>query len=270
MIKHRQIIDKIGFEHLAQAIDEDLARLFNYAMRFKKGGSIDDVSSYILPLILARWDCVLLAENGLAKYYKEKVFLMLAILLHKYGLSENRITEEAIKSITILNDNMVLGEDFFRKSQEIKKLLKTKPLELRRKPRKPQNITFFRANDIISIKIDGKYYIAYIHKLTGVNEAAVIEFYDEVFEKIPKIKELTNMKAKGERFNDGKIRIAKFAIYGMKHQPDLANQIHLIGSSTKTNIVPDNKHLEESIGLFTVSNLFFIQKTIREMFKTEV
>ncbi|WP_299435588.1 hypothetical protein [uncultured Aquimarina sp.] len=265
-MKHKQIIDKIGFEQLAQAIEEDLARLVNYAMAFKKGGSIDGISLYVLPLMLARWNCVLLAENGIAKHYKEKVFLMLATLLHKFGLSDNSITEEAINAIDTLNNDIVLSDDFHRKSQQIKDFLQTKPLELKRKPRKPENSTFFRANDIVSIKIDHRYYAAYIHKLTGVNEAPILEFYDKIFEKIPQIEELKDLKAKGEKFNDGIIRISNFAIYGMKYQPDLANQIHLIGSSKNLDIVPNNNHLKESIGLFTVSNLFFIQKTIKKMF----
>jgi len=265
-MKHKQIIDKIGFEQLAQSIEEDLARLVNYAMAFKKGGSIDDISQYVLPLILTRWNCVLLTENDIAKYYKEKVFLMLATLLHKYGLSDNSITDEAINAIDTLNNDIVLSDDFHRKSQQIKEFLQTKPLPLKRKPRKPENSTFFRANDIVSIKLDNRYYAAYIHKLTGVNEAPILEFYDAIFEKTPQVKDLKGLKAKGEKFNDGKIRIANFAIYGMKYQPDLANQIHLIDSSKNLEITPQNNHLEESIGLFTVSNLFFIQKTIKKMF----
>ena len=72
-MKHQQILDKLAFKQLNQAIDEDLARLVSRAMSFRKGGSITDISSYVLPKILTRWNCVLLAENGLAEFYKEKV-----------------------------------------------------------------------------------------------------------------------------------------------------------------------------------------------------
>lgn len=265
-MKHKQIIDKIGFEQLAQAIEEDIARLVTRAMSLKKGESINDITSYVLPLILTRWNCVLLAKNGLAKHYKEKVYLTLATLLHKYGISDKTLTNKAIDSIDYLNDKIVLSDDFHRKSSQIKDFLQTKPLELKRKPPKQKNITFFRENDIVAIKLDNKYYIAYIHKLTGVNECPILEFYDNVFENLPKLEDITTLKARGQKFNDGKIRISNFAIYGMKYQPDLANQIHLISSNKNTNKAPENNHLEESIGLFTVSNLFSIQKTITEMF----
>lgn len=266
-MKHKQIIDKIGFEQLAQAIEEDLARLVNYAMSFKKGGSIDDVPSYVLPLILTRWNCVLLAENGLAKYYKEKVAVTLAVLFHKYGISDKTVTDKAISAIDMLNDNVVLSDDFYRNSQRIKDFLKTALLALKRKPRKPENRTFFRPNDVVAIKIGNYYYVAYIHELTGVNEAPIIEFYDSIFLNIPQIEALQNVKAKGKKYNDRKVRKANFAVYGMTYQPDLANQVHLIGSSENLHIAPDNSHLEEPIGLFTVSNLFFIQKTLKEMFQ---
>ena len=263
---HKQIIEKIGFEKLSKALEEDLARLINIAMSLKKGGTINDVSTYAIPLLLTRWNCVIMADIGIAQYYKEKVVLTLATLFHKYGLSDKSITDEAIKAIDILNDNIVLSDDFFNKSGRIKDFLRTKPSELKRKPRKPDNLTFFRANDIVSIKLDTKYYVAYIHKLTGVNEAPILEFYDGVFEEIPKMEELNKLRAKGQKFNDGKIRIANFAIYGMKYQPDLAGQIHLIGSDENSELKPNNSALEESIGLFTVSNLFFIQDTIKKMF----
>lgn len=82
-------------------------------------------------------------------------------------------------------------------------------------------------------------------------------------------KDLKDFKAKGIMFNDGIIRIANYAIYGITHQPDLANQIHLIKSNENLEIKPNNSHLEASIGLFTVSNLFTIQNTIKKMFNDE-
>ncbi|UII32927.1 hypothetical protein LVD17_03665 [Fulvivirga ulvae] len=265
-MKHKQIIDKIGVGQLAQAIEEDLIRLINLTMSLKRGGSIKDIPSYVLPLLLTRWDCVLLAEDGIAIHYKEKVVLTLATLLHKYGLSDKIITDKAINAIDHLNEAVVLSDDFYRKSPQIKDLLLTKPLEWKRRPKIPKNTTFFRPNDIVSIKLDDKYYVAYIHELTGVNESPILEFYDSVFENKPAIEDITALKAKGEKYNDGKVRIAHFAIYGMKYQPDFANQVHLIRAGN-LEMIPDNSHLEEAIGLFTVSDLFAIQKTIEKMFE---
>ncbi len=155
---------------------------------------------------------------------------------------------------------------FLQKIHQIKDFLLTKPKELKRKPAKPESITFYREGDVISINVDGKYYLAYVHKLTGTNESPIIEFYDAVFDEKPTLKDISSLKAKGEKFNDGKTRRARFAIYGMKYQPDLANQIHLIKSCSESEMMPENSHLEESIGLFTVSNLFFIQDKVKAMF----
>ena len=263
---HQQILNKLAFSQLSQAIDEDLARLVIRARALRKGGSITDISSYVLPKILTRWNCVLLAENGLAEFYKEKVALTLAILLHKYGFSDKEIIQKAIFAIDVLNDEVVLSDDFNRKSDQIKDFITTIPKTLKRAPSQPENITFYRAKDVISINIDSKYYVAYIHELTGVNESPVIEFYNKVFNKKPKIEDMSGLKAKGQNYNDGTTRKSYFAVYGMKYQPDLANQIHLMKSCHDSEMLPENGHLEEAIGLYAIMDLFNIQDVIRKMF----
>ncbi|MEP2279465.1 hypothetical protein [Maribacter sp.] len=265
-MKHKQITDKIGFQQLNESVEDDLIRLVTRGMALKNGGSLDDIESYVLPLMLTRWNCVLKAETGLVRYYKEKVYLTLATQLHKYGFSDKHITEKALEAIDLLNDNVVLSDDFFRKSPKIKEFLKTKPTALKRKPSRQKNITFFRENDVISINIDGTYYIAFIHKLIGVNESPVIEFYEQVFNRPPKLEDIKIKKARGQQYNDDIIRASKFAIYGMKYQPDLANQIHLLSASENSTMAPDSSHLEECVGVYTVSNLFTIQDTVRKMF----
>ncbi len=37
---------------------------------------------------------------------------------------------------------------------------------------------------------------------------------------------------------------------------DLANQVHLIKSGVDSDMMPDNRHLEEFVGIHTVRNLF--------------
>ncbi len=265
-MNHKQIIDKVAFGKLGDAMEEDLARLVSSAMSFRKGGSIKDIPSYVLPKMLTRWNCVLLAKDGIAEYYKEKVVLTMATLFHKYGLRDENITNEAILAIDKLNDGVVLSDDFYRKSDEIKEFLKTKPIDLKRKPHIPDSVTFYRAKDIVSIQIEDSYYLGYIHKLTGVNDCPILEFYDKVFVEQPTIKDINNLKAKGEKYNDGIIRKSRFAIYGMKYQPDFANQIHLISSSVNSELIPDSDHLEESVGLYTVTDLFRIQGIIKKLF----
>ena len=53
-MKHKQIIDKIGFEQLNESIEDDLKRLVTRGMARKNGGSLDNVEAYVLPLMLTR------------------------------------------------------------------------------------------------------------------------------------------------------------------------------------------------------------------------
>lgn len=266
-MKHQQALDKLAARFVIKSIDEDITRLMIKGMSFLKNKSITNLNSYIIPLLLNRWNCVLLANNGLEKNYKETVTVALALLLHKYGLSDTEITEKAIKSIDVLNKNVALSDDFFRKSKDIKSLVSSIPKPLTKKPNRIESITFYRAKDIISIQYKEKYYCAYILQITGVNESPILEFYDIIFDKKPQLKDLKNIKkARGKKLNDGKIYISRHAIYGMKNLPDLANQVHLIGSCIDIKNAPNNSHLETPTGIYTVSNLFSLQKTIHSLF----
>lgn len=261
---HQQVLDKLAAKHLVKSIDDDLASLTFNAMCFEKQDTNKQLL-YILPKLLNRWNCVLKSDEEVSNIYKQKTVLALSILLHKYGFKDNDITSKAVSAIDELNINVVLSDDFFRKTEEIKKLLTSAPLPLKRKPAFVESITFYRKMNVISIQLENNFYGAYIHEISGVNESPILEFYDGVFDKIPSFNELKNLPAKGQLYNDGTERISLHSVYGMKHQPDLANQIQLIRACVDTP--PSNSHLKESIGLHTVSDLFEIQKTIKEMFK---
>ncbi|NML23529.1 hypothetical protein HHL16_21805 [Pseudoflavitalea sp. G-6-1-2] len=260
---HQQIIDKLAARHLVQSIDEDLARLVYTAMCFHKDDSKQ--ASYILTKLLLRWNCVLKAGDTVSVHYKKKTVLALAVLLHKYGFTDNNITAESLQAIDDLNADVVLDDDFFRKSEEIKKFLTAEPVKLKRKPTVPENITFYRPKDVISIQLDNRYYAAYIHRLSAPNESTVIEFYDGIFDHVPTLAELERLQAKGQKFNDGLERVANFSICGLKFLPDLANQVQLISACIETK--PSNSHLSESIGLYTVKDIFMIQDDITAMFQ---
>ncbi|WP_286964927.1 hypothetical protein [Flavobacterium sp. UBA4854] len=139
------------------------------------------------------------------------------------------------------------------------------PIPLKRKPSVPESITFYRKGDVISIQLENRFYAAYIHKITGANESPILEFYDGVFDKIPTWGNLQNLPAKGQLYNDGIKRISKFSVYGLKHEPDTANQIRLIKASVDNP--PANNHLKESVGLYSVIDLFTLQRDIKNLFK---
>lgn len=264
---HQQILDKLASKHLVRSIDEDLARLTYYAMCFEK--DYEKQFTYIFPKLMLRWNCVLNAnKDAVTDNYKLITILGLCIQLHKYGFADKDLTEEALKAIDKLNEAVVLSDDFFRKSDEIKKIISSVPVQLKRKPTIPESITFYREKDVISIQLGNKFYPAYIHKLTGANESPVIEFYDGVFDKVPTIQDLENLNAKGQVYNDGTERVSRFSVSGMKYLPDLANQVKLISACVDQK--PSDKHLGESIGLYAVKDLFQLQNDIRNLFNVKL
>ena len=263
---HQQILDKIADKSLAISIDEDLARLTGDAMTYYE--QREDRITYILPKLFLRWNCVLEADNNkISDLYKQKTILAIAVCLHKYGFSDNDIILKALDSIDKLNDATALSDDFFRKSKEIKQFLNSTPTILKRRPLVPNNITFYRAEDVISIQLNKKYYAAYIHYLYRPNEIPIIEFYDAVFDKVPTMAELENVPAKGEIGNDGIEELMRFFVPGIKFLPDLANQIKLVSACIKEP--PSISHLKSEYDpnhFSRGSDIFKIQKDIKKLF----
>lgn len=265
---HQQILDKLAAKSLVQNIDEDLARLTAIAMRYAKHDKeiAANLTNYILPKMLLRWNCVLEADGSeVTINYKRKANVALAVMLHKYGLTDEIITEKAISAIDDLNNEVVLGDDFFRKTAEIKTFINSKPTELKRIPSSPENITFYRPKDVISIQLGEQYFCAYIHGHERPNESPILEFYDKIFDSVPEIGELQNINAKGRMYDSGIARISKFSVAGIKFLPDLANQIKLIAACVQTP--PSNAHLDKPVGLYTISDVFGIQDDIDNLFR---
>ena len=253
---HQQILDKAVSRFTARAMDEELAYLVFNAMCGVKHNWADSVKGYVLPKLLMRWNC-LLEDNEVKQTDKQATILCMAVLLHKYGIVDDEIIQNTIKAIDGLNEAIVLSEDFERKSGKIKEFLLTPPTELKRKPSVPDTMTFYREKDIITIKVNGKYGAAYIHTITGYNEAPVIEIYDYAFDHMPTLDELKGKKALSQKFNDGSECIGFYKISGLKYMPDPANQIHLIAACVDEK--PVNSHLKKSIGLWTGSDVFDLQ-----------
>ncbi len=264
---HQAILDKLAAKHLVQAMDEDLARLLVRAMSYARHDAeiAGNVAAYILPQIRRRWDCVLQAQQPQATdHYKQKAWLAMAVSLHKYGLADREITEMALQAIDGLNEAVVLSDDFFRKSKDIKAFILTAPVVLKRKPAAPDNITFYRPADVIAIQMAGQYFAAYIHRLGSINESPVVEFYDGIFDSVPALGELEKLQAKGMKYNDGVARIARYSLAGLKYLPDPAGQVHLVRACVAHP--PADHHLQKPVGLYTVSDIFEIQDHIKTLF----
>lgn len=271
-INHAQALKKLAADTLVQTLDEDLARLMTTLMAYAKHDAAlaANPGAHALPLVMRRWNCVLQAsDDTVAALYRQKTVVALAILLHKYGIADAAITTQADAAIDALNDAVALSDDFHRKTAGIKEaFLHTPPTPLKRAPGLPDSLTFYRAGDVVSYQLDGRYYAAYVHHCAGINTSPVIEFYDAVFDRVPSIDQLQDKPAKGRRYNDGSVRIERMAVAGMKFMPDPAGQIVLVKACVETP--PDNSHLKKSVGLNVVSDILDMQERVDGLFGARV
>ncbi len=153
--------------------------------------------------MLLRWNCVLKANTeDVTLLYTQKAALALAILLHKYGIHDEAITENALNMIDRLNKSVALSDDFYRSSEATKACLVQKPSSLQRRPTLPKDLTFWRAGDVVSIQIEERFHACYVHEILRANSVTLIEMYDWVSTDKPTLADLTKSKAKGGIYNN--------------------------------------------------------------------
>ncbi len=267
-ITHAQALMKLAADILVQTLDEDLARLLADTMaRARHDASIAaNPSASVLPPLLRRWNCVLQAgDDAASPLYRDKTVVALAILLHKYGIADAGILDRADAAIDALNEAVALSDDFHRKTGAIKTaFLRTPPAPLKRAPGLPDSLTFYRAGDVVSYQLEGRYHAVFVHRCAQTNQSPVIEFYDAVFDHVPAIDELRDKPARGRRYNDGSARIERMSVAGMKFMPDPAGQFVLIKACVDTP--PDSSRLGEPVGLYGVSDVFDLQDSVDGMF----
>jgi hypothetical protein len=265
-MRHQQILDKLAARFLVQALDESFARAMTWGITAKEFSL--DLQNQIWQKILSRWDCVLQEEDKkeVSAAYKQKTILAMAVTAHKYGLNIDSILPQALAAIDALNAAVELSDDFERRSPQIKAFLQTPPQPLKRRPVMPDNITFFRPQDVVSIQSRKRFYAAYVHRDTGINECPVIEFYDGVFDHVPSLEEIQKLPARGAHYQDGRVRISRYAVAQMKYLPDPANQVKLIAAAVAQP--PSGKHLEASVGLYELTDIFALQKALEYLFRT--
>jgi hypothetical protein len=267
-VTHAQALDKLAARTLVQNLEEDIARQLGSTLAYAKydRAIAADPAAHALVPLLRRWNCVLQAgADAASPIYRDKTAVALAILLHKYGIADAAIAARADAANDALNTKVALSDDFHRRSDAIKTMfLRTAPAPLKRAPGHPDSLSFHRAADVVSMQLDGRYYAAYVHGCVNPNESPIIEFYDAVFDHVPSLAELTGRRAKGQRYDDGSESVSKYSVAGMKFMPDPAGQIVLVKACVET--APDNAHLPQGVGLFTVSDIFDIQGSVGRMF----
>lgn len=250
---HKQILEKLG-RFMPKSVEHDVYKIVNDLISYEKLSM-----KAVLDKLMPRWNCVL-NDLGMEEAYKAKVILTITVLLHKCGLSDTEMIEKSLKSIDLMNDIMATTDAFFRQTSQIKEFIQSTPIPLSRRPPLQENITLYRPQDVFSFQLNNRFYAGYVHRNLQ-NEAPVVEFYDAVFDEVPTIKQLEGVRAASlNRYNDGVVRISKFAVYGMKYLEDYANQVNLIKACVETP--PDNSHLAPSIGSCTISDIIEIQRKV--------
>ncbi len=256
-MEHKKILDRLACQNLIATLNEEITFLVIRARGLVKWNKEMTVSEYVVSKLLKRWNNVLQVNEAENRFYKEKVYFVIGVLLHKYGIAVEEVTTKAIEALKTLDDNIITSDKMSKELPKVIELLKQKPVELKKNPRRvTASNTHYRVNDVIAINISGIYHIAYVHKI--FQETPIIEFYESTFDYSPKIDEMKNVKAKGIKYNDESVKTEKFMLSLAKRIPDFANQIHLIGNDQNLKLIPDNSHLTQSIGEFTGSNVFNI------------
>jgi hypothetical protein len=261
-MNHSQVLLKLSAPKMVEAMQEDISRLVINAMISKKNAGADEWLKRVLPPLKIRWNQVLNGSKEISADYTSKAWVVLSVLLHKYGLIDKSIIKKAELAMDALNKGLVLSDDFARQTERIKQFLRRTPEPLKRNPTQPKSITFYRAGDVISFELKEKYYAGYIHRITGNTEAPEVEWYDVKLDHVPSLTELKKATAKGRKYNDGITRISTFALYGLKSNPDPAHQVQLIGSGIAP---PSNAHLQTGIGM-ALFDIFRMQIILEEMF----
>ena len=97
---------------------------------------------------------------------------------------------------------------------------------------------------VVAMELDGRFHALYVHGCARTNQSPIVEFYDAVFDHVPQMAELADVRARGRRYNDGVGRVARFSISGLKFLPDPASQFTLVKACVETP--PDPGHLQPS------------------------
>lgn len=264
-VKHGQLLEKLSAAWMVQALDQEIADLVAWHMAARHQTSTEVADAVLSPL-LDRWNHVLQAgADAVSPHYRDKVLVALATLLHKYGCADAELTARACRAIDALAEGVVLRDAFARQADTYKRELTEPPAPLKRRPARADAITFFRPRDVIVIALDGRHHAAYVHKLTGLNESPVIEFYEGAFDNVPTLSDLAGARAVGPMYDDGVPRIGRYSVHRLTYEPDPAHQVHLIAACVDTP--PPNDHLAQPIRLRIAEDISSIQRVIRKLYR---
>ncbi|WP_417761555.1 hypothetical protein [Shewanella sp.] len=227
-MEHGAIAKQIVNSSYINTMEQEIRSLLNRHWRqLNDGGS---AQALIIDPLKNRWQMALTdpsASQQPPQYYSYKNRLLMAILLHKYGLADTQLTAQALKDIDLLNQHVVLSDHFFRQSDALKTLLTSDTSLITRKPNRTDNTTFFRQGDVISIRLGDYYYCAYVFDIYGYNEMPALQLFAKRFVQQPQLAELEGVAAVTEN-RGGKAEVAQWYVGGLSWFPDPAGQVTLL------------------------------------------
>lgn len=256
LVRHKQILDRLAIGQIPEVVQDEVnglaGRSFIYAKHAgHQGARYDDV----VPRLLRRWSGLLDATDATYdRMIGHQVAIALATCLHQVGLVHEALTDRAVAGIPELNEGVWLSDTFERQSPEITGLLRSTPTALTRRPPTRETVTFTRPGDLLAIRTSGRYVIGHVHGDTAINQAPIIELYATTFEQLPAPDDVVGTPAAGVPWGDGPPSIDVLWVYGLRHIPDPAEQIHLIGVAQTTP--PDHSHLADRGTMGTGSDLY--------------
>jgi len=264
-VNHKQLLDHLAAGQIPAAMAYDVSRLAKWSMMGPGPVPHAEVQRDVLSKFFRRWNCVFDApDEEVAEGYRDKAWVVAAATLHKYGFRDDTCTDQAIQALDRLDARVALSDRFAARAGEAKDLLRSMPVPLKRRPAVPDEVTSWRAGDVVSYRLDGRYYVCYVRDILTGNTAPLIEFYDLVLDRPPTVTDITGAHAVGGRYNDGVRRIEMYWVYGMRGNPDLANQFTLVEAGVDSP--PLQTHLAPAVAGGSVIDIFRLQNEIDRSF----
>jgi hypothetical protein len=242
-VKHRQVLDKLAAAAHVRAVEEELARWVGWQMLGPVPKTTAQLAAAVIPPVLARWRCLLDAADT-APALRDKTWVAVATLLHRYGLSDATVTAHALTAV----DELGL-------TPAVQELLLTPPVPLTRRPRQPRATTVLHAGDVVAVQLDGHFHAAYVREVHRTNEYPIVEFYAGRFTTPPDLADLDGRAAAQPRGR------ARFGVIGLNHLPDPARQVLAVASGQLEG--PRGGDPGPADGLYTLSDLFTVQRHLR-------
>lgn len=249
--------------NIVAALDTEIAAHTSWIMTVRKGGFATGGLRELVDQIAGRWQIALDGAET-PDSYRQQTRLALALLLHKYGWQDARLTKQALAALPMLAPQ--LPEAFERVVARIEDHLRSPTVAPQRRPARIKHAPQFRPGDLLAVRHAGKVYCAFIHEIErdgSGNQYPIIEFFSRVFDRVPSADELKGVTAQGHRYDDGVWRADRYAIIGLDRNPDPAGQIEVL--TTNLACAPDGSRLGASVGLYAIRHLFRLPEIIADL-----